>query len=224
MFSVVITTHPARFRTIVQVVEAWLKIKEVDDIILAVGGLAENLLEAIPESVKIHSYDPDPGNKIRFASGKLALNDAIILADDDVIPKPGLIDDYMEARAKAPVRDIPFFGILGKKFDDPKYLKCTHYRADKIDRVQEVGFVGVMYFIDSCKLNFTMYNLDHVAIDDLYWQLIEFPDTKKYVFPTKNYEDLWPTCNDETAIFKNMDNRKVRQDFYSKYGYKGGSK
>lgn len=220
MFSVVIATHPARYGTVGQVVRAWLGLKEIDDVILAIGGQGGG--HSIPWEVKVHNYDPDPGNKIRFASGKLAKNQRIILADDDVIPKPGLIDDYLKARIK--LFRSPFMGILGKKFDNPEYLKCTHYRADEINEVKEVGFVGVMYFINTWKLNFSMQGLNHIAIDDLYWQLLCYPDKKKYVFPTKNYEDLWPTCNDKTAIFKNMDNRKVRQDFYKKHGYKGGSK
>lgn len=132
----------------------------------------------------------------------------MILADDDFLPKPGLIEDFFR------YYKYGFYGIIGKQFNGPDYRKdCPFFRADRIDTPVRTGFVGVCYFIHRNLLEFDLSQLTHRAVDDLYWQLYKFPQIPKTVIPTKNYENL-PECNDKQSIFKTPESRKIREDFY----------
>lgn len=152
-------------------------------------------------------YNPDPGNKIRFATASLTTTPYVILADDDVMPKPGLIEDFLKYHQGG------FSGIIGKQFTNDDYRKCPFFRADKIDKPVEVGFVGVIYFVHRDFIKFDLSKLNNRAVDDLYWQMECFPKAKKFVIPTKNYENL-PECNDKESIFKTPESRAYREKWY----------
>lgn len=155
-----------------------------------------------------YEFKPDPGNKIRFATAQLTTTPYVILADDDFLPKPGLIEDFFK------YKKYGFMGIIGKEADNPDYRKCTFHRADKLNEPVRTAFIGVCYFVQRDLLQFDYAELNNRAVDDLYWQLDKFPTVPKWVIPTKNYKNIFPDCNDKESIFKDPQSRKYREDYW----------
>ena len=203
--SVVVTTY-RRYERLEMVLRAWLR--ETPDVILANGG--KWFKTKLP--IRQFLYNPDPGNKIRFAAAHLAKGNFITLADDDILPKPGILEEFHFHWMAKP----GFYGVIGRIFnDDTNYFGCTFVRADKLDKPVEVGFIGVIYFHHRKFINFDLQKLEHRSCDDLYWQMVAFPKEKKYVCPTNLYENMKPECNDPTSIFKQE--KEHRNKFYLKF-------
>jgi hypothetical protein len=170
-----------------------------------------NLHTQYTEDINHYWFYPDPGNKIRFATAQLTATPWVLLADDDVMPEPGLLNDFWEQKING------FNGIIGRKFNGDDYRKTPFFRADKLDSPEPVGFVGVMYFVPRDLLIFDYADLRHRAVDDLFWQMDYYKFVEKQVIATKNYKNL-PECNDEQSIFKTPESREYRENWYrSKY-------
>lgn len=202
--SVVVTTYK-RYDRLGLILEAWLN--ETANVFLANGGKWFDTTLPIHQ----HLYSPDPGNKIRFSTAALTTTDFIVLADDDVLPKPGIINDFLKCYNENP----GIYGVIGRLPDSDDYFKCSFIRADKIEKPIETFFVGVIYFTHRKTLFFDLRDLKHRAYDDLYWHMVAYRKTHKYVFPTKKYENLKPECNDADSIFKK--DKSIRNDFYKMY-------
>lgn len=204
--SVIVTTYK-RYDRLELILKAWLK--ETPDVILANGGKWFNTKLPIRQFL----YNPDPGNKIRFAAATLAKGTFITLADDDIIPKPGLLERFHFCW----LAHHGIWGVIGRVFNNENYFKCSFIRADKLDKPVEVDFIGVIYFTHRKFINFDLQNLNNRAVDDLYWQMVAFPKAKKFVCPTNLYENLKPECNEPDCIFHDPKARAYRQEFYQKY-------
>lgn len=201
-FSVVVTTY-SRYKRLDLVLKSWLD-AGADEVILANGG--RYFPTQLP--IKQFLYSPDPGNKIRFSAATLAQNDFIVLADDDVTVRKGIFEDFHKYWKQAP----GIYGIIGRLPTSDNYFECTFIRADKLDRPVQTFFCGVIYFAHRRDIFFDLKNLDHRAYDDLHWHLIAKAKVRKYVFPTKNYMNMKPECNDPASIFKK--DKEVRNNFY----------
>jgi glycosyltransferase involved in cell wall biosynthesis len=206
-FSVVVTTYK-RYQRLGIVLKSWID-AGADEVILANGGKWFNA--QLP--IKQFLFRPDPGNKIRFAAASLARNDFIVLADDDVVVKRGIFEDFHKCWKKAP----GIYGIIGRLPTSDNYFKCPFIRSSKIDKPVQTFFCGVIYFTHRRDLLFDLKKLDHRAYDDLYWHLIAKANIKKYVFPTDKYENLKPECNDPGSIFKK--DKEKRNKFYQGWFY-----
>lgn len=204
--TVVITTY-RRYERLNLVIQKWSALPEVDEVILMNGGEFFNT----GQEIKQVYFVPDFGNKSRFLGAAMAENDFVIMADDDVIPKPGLVQDFLKAYEK---KGYGIYGIIGRKPDNEDYFKATFIRADKLEEIEPVAFCGVVYFAKKKHTQFELRFLTQRAIDDLTWQLGFFPNLKKYVIASKNYENLFPECNDEGAIFKTQFDRQIRQNYW----------
>ena len=206
--SVVITTYRDRGH-LFEIIDTWLS--ENINVYVADGsrdGIGSMHLKTTSQYHHYHYY-PDPGNKIRFATAQLTTTPYVILADDDFMPKPGLIEDFFS------YNKYGFMGLIGKKPDSPHYRKCSFYRADKIKEPVRTFFVGVCYFVNRELLQFDYSGLKNRAVDDLYWQLHKFPTVPKHVIPTKNYENLFPDCSDKESIFKTPESKEYREHYYA---------
>lgn len=156
-------------------------------------------------------FFPDPGIPARHAISILAQGDYVIKADDDVLPKPGLIEDFLNFTHLDGI-----FGIMGREFFGDKYLgKTKVYRSREISKPEKAGMLGILTFAPRKYLAFDLKGCTS-GTEDLFWHMKAFPEISKYVIPTKNYIQL-PESNDAECHFRNLKIRTERQAFYKKY-------
>lgn len=199
--SVVICTY-RRLKNLERILEAWLK--QTKDVWLAdSSGKFETTLP-----IKHVRFRPDPGNKTRHAISLLTEGEYVIKADDDILPKPGLIEAFLEF---SHIDGI--FGLMGRTFQGPKYYGYTKVvRAREINIYQSVDMVGILTFAPRKYLAFDLKDC-FTPIEDLFWHMRIYPQVKKYVIPTNKYEQLQES-NDAECLFKNDMARKTREHFY----------
>ena len=202
--SVVISTY-RRLENLERILEAWWK--QAPDIWLAdSSGKFET---QIP--VNHVRFTPDPGNKTRHAISLLTDGDYVIKADDDVLPKPGLIEAFLEYSYLDGI-----LGLMGRTFHGEKYYgKTKAIRAREINQPQNVDMVGILTFTPRKYLAFDLRGC-WSSIEDLFWHMKVYPHISKYVIPTDKYEQL-PESNDKECLFKNKAARVEREEFYRKY-------
>ena len=201
--SVVVTSYRDR-GNLSNILDAWDSFDV--PVYLADGNPNDNQWDKV-YNIHHYRYHPDPGNKIQYATAALTTTPFVLLADDDVMPKPGLIEDFLN------YHQYGFSGIMGREFTCDDYRKTPFHRADKLEEPKKVGFVGVLYFIDREFLNFDYSKIPDSSVNDLYWQMFKYRGANKYVIPTKNYENL-PECNDAQSIFKTPASRQYREKWY----------
>jgi glycosyltransferase involved in cell wall biosynthesis len=199
--SVVICTY-RRLKSLDMILKEWLK--QTPDVWLAdSSGSFETSLP-----INHVKFKPDPGNKTRHALALMAQGEYVIKADDDLIPKPGLIEDFLN---HSHIDGI--FGLMGRTFQGPKYYGYTKVvRAREINIYQSVDMVGILTFSPRKYLAFDLKDCA-TPIEDLYWHMKAYRDVKKYVIPTKKYLQL-PESNDSQCLFKNKEARRIREHFY----------
>jgi len=199
--SVVIQTY-RRYESLGRILKAWLD--QADEVFLADCG--PGFITKLPI---IHvRFNRDIGNKTRHSVALLTNGDFVIKADDDLLPKPGLVDDFRQHYKPG------ILGLIGRKFRGPSYYKDTEFfKSSKIERPIKVDFVGVCTYAPRSLMAFDLKGCDN-AVEDLFWQVKQFRCVDKWVIPTKNYEDL-PECNDRGSLFHDPKARIVREKFYA---------
>lgn len=205
--TVIVTTYN-RYDRLNSILRSWLL--QCPNVILANGGK----IFQTSHNIRQIYFNPDPGNKIRFYAGLTAETEYIILADDDFLPKLELIQDLIQWKIRL---KCDFAGIIGRRFnDEPEYLNTKFFRADKLEAPEKVDFTGVCYLTDKKNL-FKMGDPSKTpdrSVDDLFFQCVKLPGASKYVIPTKNYENLFPECNDPGSIFQDPASKAFRQKYY----------
>jgi len=204
--SVVIVTY-RRIANLEKIISAWLN--ETSDVWLcdSSGKFKANL------PINYVRFSPDPGNRARHSIALLTDGDYVIKADDDLLPKPGLINDFIKNWNQ---NKNGILGLHGRKFKGENYYKNTQaYVADKVNKATEVDFVGICTFTSRSNLAFDLKGCES-PIEDLFWQMKFFPHIKKWVIPSKHFKKL-PESNDKECLFYNPEARKIRENFYRKY-------
>ena len=159
-------------------------------------------------------FNQDLGNKTRHAASLLTSNDFIIKADDDLMPKPGLIKDLHEGWLEVGGGIV---GLLGRTFEGENYItQTTSYRANSINAPIRVDFVGITTFTPRNYLAFDLKGCLN-PIEDLFWQMKHFPGAPKWVVPTTNFKLLPEAENPDEALYKNTRAQRIRQNFYREY-------
>jgi len=215
--SVVVVCY-RRVNSLDGILGAWLK--QSPDVWLAdcSGGKFKTQLP-----IKHVAFKRDPGNRARHAIALLTEGDLVIKADDDVMPEPGLIMDFLSAYREA---GEGIYGLIGRRFVGPKYYGGTIFLgASKIGKLAEVDFAGVTTMAPRSLLPFDLIGCD-TAIEDLFWQMKEYPEAKKYVIATRNYSNI-PSSNDDECLFHDPQARAKREAFYQLYfikNYEGRGK
>jgi len=205
--SVVVVTL-RRLSTLAAILEAWLK--ETPDVWLADCSGADF---KAPRGVHHVRFSPDPGNKARHAVALMTEGEIVFKADDDFIPFPGLIEDFLKAfRAQGRA----FYGIMGRYFNGPRYYGNTiQARANKITEPFRVDFVGIC----------TMAPRDLIVFDprecgspfeELFYQCGIWPEVPKWVVPTVKYAHVPGSDRAGTCLCKDTAAQAVREAFYSK--------
>jgi hypothetical protein len=229
--SVFITTAGNRVETLPLILRSWLAQPEADDIYLLDGGAAGRPgtkpfkfpwrdMDAEVKEFGIIPLDPDPGSAADYIyAPKLARNDTVILADDDIRPYGRFTADFIRGYEEvSPNGFRAIGGIIGRSFHGPDYhTGTTFYRADRISMPQPVGFAGVVLIMEKSILNFSIEDCPKNA-DDLFLQMKMYPHMRKFVLPVKDYQNL-PCASDHTAMYRDPALKKEREDFYRKYFY-----
>lgn len=207
--SVLITTY-CRYKTLDQVVLGWLA-QPADEIWVIDGGGKFSCRHTDPRLL-VFNMPRDLGTKMDYAMALLTDGDLICLADDDVLVKPGFLEDLYETwNLKGGI-----VGILGRTFHGPVYWgNTTFYRASFLTDPKEVDFCGVVYFAARELFGFDVRGLPRNC-DDLWWEMRVHPFVPKHVAATAKYENL-PAASDGTAMYKHPGLRKQREDFYRLY-------
>ena len=208
--SVLVTTY-CRFENLDRILAAWLR-QPVDEVWLIDGsGRFQSSMK--DQRFTAFSMPRDFGTGMDYALAPLTQGDYIILADDDVLPEPGFVEDLFRGYFETGGAIV---GIIGRTFYGPRYKGDTEFfAANKTERPVRVGFVGVVCFAARQYFGFDVRGLPRNA-DDLWWQMREYPRIAKYVIPTKAYLNL-PECEDDTAMFHDRALREQRQEFYEKW-------
>ena len=211
--SVVVVTY-RRLLNLERILQAWLA--QTSDVWLCDCGL--DFKTNLP--VKIARFHPDPGSKTRHAVALLTDGDYVIKADDDALPKDGLIEDFLKAWD---ITGKAILGLHGRKFHGGSYYRNTSaLAASRLNNLQRVDFVGRVTFTSREFLSFDLMGCLSPT-EDLFWQMKAFPEIPKWVIPTKRYINL-PEGNDKGALFLNKEARKIREEFYREYYLKNYSK
>jgi len=200
--SVVIVSYN-RIDTLESVLRAWLK--QVDEVFLCD---CSNKFETKLPITHI-KFNPDPGNKTMHAMALLTQGDFVILADDDILPKPGLVEDLYAGYKNAGENCI--VGLMGRQFrDEENYLDTQQYTSANIEEITPVDMLGMCYFSPRKYLAYDVRDMKN-SINDLYWTADIMRDVEKWVVPSKNYT-LLPSAWDGLATSGRI--REFRYNYY----------
>ena len=214
--SVVVMTY-RRLSNLEKILRTWLT--QTPDVWLADSS------SKFTTELPIHHvrFSPDPGNKIWHAVALLTKGDFIVKACDDILPKPGLLDDLIKGWQEVKGGMV---GIYGRKFSGPRYYKNTiPVASDRISSPQKVDFIGNITLTPRQYLAFDLKGC-LTPIEDIFWHMKAFPKVPKWIIPTKQYANL-PESHDKDCLFHNNEARKIRERFYREYylkNYSGNQK
>jgi hypothetical protein len=206
--SVVIVTY-RRLERIPEILAAWLA--QTSDVWLCDCSL--HGVKVVPPGTKIARFRPDPGNKVRHAVALLTQGDIVIKADDDILPLPGLVQDFITWHEKL---GPCVTGIHGRTFQGPDYyLNTTMHAGHMIKEPMKVDFVGI---ITCANRQFLPMDLRDCGtdIEDLYWHNHCYPKAPKFVIPTAAYNNKLPESRDAGRLCADKPGRMVRRAFYTK--------
>lgn len=211
--SVIVVTY-RRLSKLEEILQAWLL--QTQDVWLADSS---NKFETeLP--INHVRFSPDPGNKTWHAIALLTEGDFVVKACDDVLPKPGFLDDLIKGWQTVKGGMV---GIYGKKFLGPNYYKDTiPIIANRISSPQKADFIGNTTLTPRQYLAFDLKGCLS-PVEDLFWHVKAFPGVPKWIIPTRRYVNL-PESQDKDCIFFNKTAREIRGKFYREYYLKNYSK
>jgi len=203
-FSVVTVTYK-RLDTLEPILRAWLE--EADEVILCdCSGKFETELP-----ITHVRFNPDLGNKTMHAMALLTQGDFVVLADDDFLPKPGLIQDLYNGYKK--VGGDAIVGIMGRRFGNAdSYWHTMQIWADKISQPVQTDMIGICYLSPRKYLAYDLKGMEN-PINDLYWTMYKMRDVKKFVVPTTNLLHL---AVSEEGIWTDKHRQEYRCEWYKK--------
>jgi hypothetical protein len=203
--SVVVVTY-RRLAHLGEILEAWLK--ETPDVWLC-DCSKDGYKCSLPVNI-VHAR-PDPGNRIRHAVATLTSGDMVFKADDDIVPLPGLVDQFR--RAFDQYGDA-IYGIHGRKFLGPRYYAQTRmWGPGNTKVITPVDFVGVITCAPRKYLAMDLRGCGS-EVEDLYWQMAGFPSVKKFVVPAAGLVKHLPESFDKGRLCGTKESRVIRQRFY----------
>jgi len=143
----------------------------------------------------------------------LTKGDIVVKADDDIMPLPNLVDDFLHWHKQ--LGDC-ITGIHGRIFEGLDYYRDTiMYAAHKQKAPKRVDFLGII----TCSVRrFLAMDLRDCEspIEDLYWHNHTFPEVPKYVIPTNQFNNHLPEARDTGRLCAGGEERKLRREYYTK--------
>jgi len=204
--SVVVVTY-RRMAHLQEIMQAWCK--QSADVWLC--DCSKDGIDFDHNGFNYARFWPDPGNKVRHAVATLTDGDICIKADDDIMPLPGLADDFL--RSWDELGDC-IMGIHGRIFRGEDYYRDTvmvagHMHAKPV----RVDFLGVITCAPRPFLGMDLRGCE-TPIEDIYWHNHTFPNVPKYVIPTKAYNNHLPDSRDPERLCANKAARAIRRAYY----------
>jgi hypothetical protein len=204
--SVVVVAN-RRMETLGPILEAWKK--QSPDVWLAD---CSGIRYTPPAGIHYVHFSPDPGNRTRHALAPLTEGDWVVKADDDVIPGPGLIEDFIRAGID---RGPCFLGVMGRRFEGPKYYGNTiSSRAALIETPTRADFVGICTMAPRSVQSFDLRGCSS-SIEELFQQCGAFPEVPKWVIVSKNYGHI-KGADRPGCLCKDPKAQVEREAYYSK--------
>ena len=207
-----------RFKHLDNILKAWLKQPEIDELIIWDNSGHYRPIMPIDERIKIISISYNIGTWARMAAANFARNDIVMITDDDIIVQEGFVADLLES-----YDENKLIGIWGRRFEgDYKsgFKKENEFRADKISELTIVDFViGLVHLthrnniirIDFRDLMWTCYDLHFNGI-----LKVTRPDIIRCIAPTTKWTQT-PEETDEFALNRHPDALKEKQILYEGY-------
>lgn len=157
------------------------------------------------------------GSSVKFRAANICSNELIMVADDDVIPKPGLVLDLLSHRMsliKSGQPNNTVVSIYGRRV-----AKQTGYKANRritsktIDTAAQVSWCGRLSLSPIETYLVPMQGCSDMRLDDLYWswQLAQ-RGVPIWVIPTDRWENA-SHATDEYSLSKSDGFFKLRDDF-----------
>ena len=204
--SVVIVTY-RRMTRLPEIVRAWMT--QCGDVWLC--DCSANGIDFSFDGLNVARFSPDPGNKVRHAVATLTSGDICIKADDDIMPLPGLVDDFLRWNNEL---GECITGIHGRTFEGPDYYNDTIlYAAHKLDAPKLVDFLGVITCAPRQFLGMDLRGCE-TPIEDIYWHNHIYPHVPKYVIPTNAFNNKLPESRDEGRLCAGKEQRAIRRAYY----------
>lgn len=217
-----------RFERLAEIIEAWAA--QVDEIVLwqndhnhesrrATSHIRADLLA----KTKIIRAEDNYGGQIKFMAANLLQHEHVLIADDDIIPKPELVDDIRAHFDDLSVTHNPNNLILttfGRNFGPDGYRAHNLVSSKKVSTPVEVDFAGRMYFGHRGNFLVDMHGATDTRLDDLYWlralrrakSVANGNAARVYVFPTDKWSNI-PGRADEHSISKMAGYWDARDEF-----------
>jgi len=226
-----------RFNSLPAIIDAWLP--QVNELLVwdnSIGEWDPDLSLFANDKITIVAGNKNYGGQIKFMAPILLKNELVLIADDDIVPEEGFVDEllFYWNSIPHPVNEkiISIFGkdyqIRQNKETEMQELDQTFYTArkkfkngpsTKVTHIGQVDFVGRLYF--GVRRNFVtdMSGCDRL-LDDLWWirQLSRFnTDCKMYVVPATKWhnsdEEGDPYALHNQKGFNQIRNQFVRDNF-----------
>jgi hypothetical protein len=192
-----------------EIVEAWRC--EVEEVIVWNNG-------PYPEprhqpGVLVVECSENIGAKAKLFAAGLAANDVVILADDDMLPRSGIVGDLW--RFHGPDRMV---GVFGRKFRND-YRHARRYWGKEIAEPMQVDCLGTgLCMLEKRWLlgpDFRTYP-DYIDLYFEYDHAIPAGLKELVVVPTRAYEHL-PCSRDEHALYRRPGAWDAKDELYRRY-------
>ncbi len=210
-----------KFEHFEEIISAWLKQPEVDDItILDNSGKFKTKLPVLVVNVS-----ENLGVQGKWSLAFWAKHDCILFFDDDIMPQPGLVADFLKYWDKDKV-----LSVLGRVFrpgdcyyeyQNLKGSKGFHaYNVNKPEKVDWIGAGASMVHRKHCAVPIRKAPTDGAS--DLWWESqLRDNGVEFYVIPTTNWEST-PEQKDPKrswhlgAYSGGREKFQERREFYAK--------
>jgi len=210
-FSVIITTY-RRYDTLSDVIQGWLN-NNVDQLWVIDNSNKFKLRTEHVGKVVLFSMPIDLTTRVDYSFATLTDGDFVICADDDAVVQSGFVEDMYNGWKKVGGGIV---GVIGRQFTSETYMKCKHFRANKISEPVRTGSIGIIYVSPREYFGFDTRNMETID-DDMWWLMNKRPDVPKHVVPSNKWISL-PTGSDKNCLFHAPPSeRQIRQDCYYKY-------
>ncbi len=198
-----------RFDRLHDILQSWLSEPLVSEIILwdNSGSFKTNL----PVKVINSQFNFNPS--VRYMLGSIATNDILVHCDDDVLPKHGVIADFLTH-----FQPQDFLGVEGINFVGSSYFHQKRIKAQEINQPVKVDLVvGFLTMIHKNNLlNMNYYNFSKYQLEMNLQCLVPM---NKMVIPSINFQEL-PCSKDTNALHLmevgHSDKEQMYQQYFSK--------
>lgn len=210
-FSVIITTY-RRYDTLGEVIQSWLD-NNPDQLWVVDNKSGYKLEERHKDKVVLFSMPIDLTTRVDYAFAMLTEGDFIVLADDDAVVEPGFLEDMYNGWKEVGGGIV---GVIGRRFTSDQYIKCKHFRAEKIIKPVKTDSIGIIYVTPREYLGFDTRGMATID-DDLFWLANIHPEVPKHVVPSNKWRNLRTASDGECLFHASPAQRKIRDDCYRKY-------